>query len=331
VDANGDVHVVWYEARKGWHVTYRKRTGSEWQEEVALTEPPGSHEFASVAVDDPGGVHVVWHGKFDESDGRSQIYYTYCDGQEWQAPLRLSYVGDNCLIPSVATGSGGTVHIVWHDACDEDDCEIHYTAWDGSGWRPSEVIALSPGRSRNASIAVDGAGGVHLAWQDDRDLSQEMYYKFFDGDGWSDDLKLNATRGYPRKPSIAAEAGGRVHVVWHDDRDGNWEIYYKSRSAITRTLPRPKRVVVKSTAPNPTVGPCTVLAEVDGVGAVEVDIYDVSGRHVWEGRRVTSVPGLVSLVWDGHGQDGRPIAPGVYFVQVSALRSTGSAKIVVLR
>jgi hypothetical protein len=331
VDTNGDVHVVWYEARKGWHVTYRKRVGGEWQEEVAITESPGSHEFASVAVDDLGSVHVVWHGKFSESDGRSQIYYARFDDGIWRPSVRLSYVGDDCLIPSVATGPGGTVHIVWHDACDEDDCEIHYTVWDGSDWQPSEAIALAPGRSRNACIAVDASGAVHLAWQDDRGLSQEMYYKFRDGDKWSDDVRLNATQGYPRKPSIAAEASGRVHVVWHDDRDGNWEIYYKSREARTRPLPPLKRVILRRIAPNPTVGPCAVYAEVDGVGAVEVDVYDVSGRHVWEGRRTTFVPGLVSLVWDGYGRDGRPVAPGVYFVQVSALRSTASAKIVVLR
>jgi hypothetical protein len=74
VDGNGDVHVVWCEAHKGWQVMYRKRATGVWEDEVPLTEAPGSHAFASVAVDDIGVVHVVWQGRFGESDGASQIY-----------------------------------------------------------------------------------------------------------------------------------------------------------------------------------------------------------------------------------------------------------------
>ncbi len=330
VDETGDVHVVWCEVHGGWQVIYRKRAGGEWQEEVALTETPGSHAFPSIAVDDVDVVHIVWQGNFGTSGG-SQIYYSWHDDEGWQAPLRLSFAGDECLAPSVATGPGGRAHFVWHDACGEDLCEIYYTAWDRKTWHPQEAITSAPGASRNACVAVDDTGGVHVVWQDDRDQSQEMYYKSYDGRTWSADVRLNATQSLSRKPSVTVDSRGRIHVIWHDDRDGNWEIYYKSRAVCTSVSRPPKWVVVKRIAPNPTLGPCTVFAEVDGVGRVTVEVYDVTGRHIWEGIRTTAVPGLIGLTWNGRGRDGRLVAPGVYFLRVNAFHGTASGKVVVVR
>jgi hypothetical protein len=328
VDANGDVHIVWCEARQ---VIYRRRAGGVWQEEVSLTEPPGRHAFASVEADDMGFVHVVWQGNFEESSRHSQIHYTWFDGEKWWPPLRLSYAGDDCLAPTVATGPGGTAHFVWHDGCGEDLCEIYYTAWDRKNWHPQEAITSAPGKSKNACVAVDDSGGVHVVWQDDRNESQEMYYKSYNGSTWSADVRLNATQSLSRKPSTAVARDGRLHVVWHDDRDGNWEIYYKSLMAQAPLSPPPRLVRVKRIMPNPTVGPCTIFAEVDGAGRVVVDVYDVTGRLVWRGRRASAVPGLIGLLWDGCGRDGRPVAPGVYLVRVSALKGSASGKVIVLR
>ncbi len=330
VDGAGDVHVVWCEAHKGWQVRYRKRAAGEWQEEVALTETPGSHAFASIAVDDVGFVHVVWQGVFETSSSGSQIYYTWFDGVTWWPAVRLSYVGDNCLAPSVAADPGGGAHFVWHDACGEDICEIHYMAWVQGHWHPQEAITCGSGASRNPCVAVDDTGGVHVVWQDDRDGSQEMYYKYYDGKTWTSDVRLSATLSLSRKPSTAVDHDGRLHVVWHDDRDGNWEIYYKSRS------PRPvgsspRRVLIRSIVPNPTVGPCSVFAEMNGVGLVTVSVYDVTGRRVRKESTRAGVPGLVGIAWDGRDRDGKAVAPGVYFVKVTALRTASTGKVVVLR
>jgi hypothetical protein len=83
-------------------------------------------------------------------------------------------------------------------------------------------------------------------------------------------------------------------------------------------------------APNPAVFPGEIAFEIEASAAVAVEILDVSGVLV---RRIFSGPAgstVRLLRWDGKDWEGRRVAPGVYFLRLSAGARTASRKIVVL-
>jgi hypothetical protein len=68
-------------------------------------------------------------------------------------------------------------------------------------------------------------------------------------------------------------------------------------------------------------------------GALDADlvIYDVAGRQVRAlGEGARDGAGMVTN-WDGAGNDGRPVAAGVYFVRLSSPRASATERVLVLR
>ena len=333
VDKRGNVHVVWYDNRRPnrWQIFYRCLDGEEWKDEVPLTQAPGSHELPSVAVDDSFNVHVVWHGSFDDPPGNEHIYYSRFDETRWFGPTKVNQGNEIGQAPTVAA-VGNSVHFTWHDACFGDSCAIHHRAIQGDDWLVEEILTAAQYPSKNATVAVDNVGHVHVVWQDEHDGSQEIYYKLHDGIGWQPDIRLTATGSLSRKPSLAVSDAGRVHVVWHDDRDNNWEIYYKSKAPDSEPPPVPLALLtIRSVAPNPTFGSSTVWLQAERSGRVDLSLYDVMGRLVWKTDIVAQPPGVHPIVWPGVDSKDREVAPGIYFARAESRSGKASAKIIVLK
>jgi flagellar hook assembly protein FlgD len=73
------------------------------------------------------------------------------------------------------------------------------------------------------------------------------------------------------------------------------------------------------------------MFDLDQPGHCRVDVFDVTGRRI---RAVTSaefLAGVNSVEWDGRAEDGRSVAPGVYWVRLQSAGQVMSGKIVVLR
>jgi len=84
---------------------------------------------------------------------------------------------------------------------------------------------------------------------------------------------------------------------------------------------RPARVALSAPAPNPARGEARFRVEAGGgAGRVEVAVFDVAGRRVralWRGTP-PAAGGAQALAWDGRDDDGRRLAPGVYYVRAAA-------------
>jgi hypothetical protein len=56
------------------------------------------------------------------------------------------------------------------------------------------------------------------------------------------------------------------------------------------------------------------------IGSVDIGIYALSGRRIWDKRLSAAIPGgAAELTWDGKDLHGRPAAAGMYVVRMSAL------------
>ena len=101
-------------------------------------------------------------------------------------------------------------------------------------------------------------------------------------------------------------------------------------ATISPALARPVGVFVY---PNPGRGPTGVQLHVAGTpGDREVSgeaaLYDLAGRQVRIIHQGAIARGLTTLSWDGRGQRGAELAPGVYLLRFTAAGSAAVARIV---
>jgi hypothetical protein len=95
----------------------------------------------------------------------------------------------------------------------------------------------------------------------------------------------------------------------------------ESASAFALSLPQP----------NPSAGPVTFVAHVEGATDARVRVVDVLGRVVATPFVGTLRSGSTALAWSAASDDGVPLAPGVYFVTLESATKRATRRIVVRR
>lgn len=77
-------------------------------------------------------------------------------------------------------------------------------------------------------------------------------------------------------------------------------------------------LAVQALWPNPVQSSATIQFRAEeGVRHVEVQIFDVAGRLVWQQSHPVSVAGVHELVWDGKDRRGRQVKDGIYFLRLT--------------
>ncbi len=150
-------------------------------------------------------------------------------------------------------------------------------------WLATEVVSTeSTDSSERASLAVDAAGNVHVAWQDLTEYGGsgtdvDVFYKRWDVStrAWSatEVVSTESTDG-SYYPSLAVDATGSVHIAWHDltaygGSGSDIDIFYKRRDAVTGTWSMTEVVSTES----PSISGEPSLA-VDERGNVHVAWHD---------------------------------------------------------
>ena len=69
--------------------------------------------------------------------------------------------------------------------------------------------------------------------------------------------------------------------------------------------------------PNPLRGGTTVRFDLARRAEARLDVFDLSGRRVTMLRQGSFAPGRYAVAWDGHGEQGAALKPGLYFVRLS--------------
>jgi hypothetical protein len=80
-------------------------------------------------------------------------------------------------------------------------------------------------------------------------------------------------------------------------------------------------------SPNPGGGDATMSFSLARRAMAVVEVFDVSGRRVAVPARAMMGPGPLRVTWNGRTVTGAPVAPGTYFVRLSAGEETGTAKL----
>jgi D-alanyl-D-alanine carboxypeptidase len=133
----------------------------------------------------------------------------------------------------------------------------------------------------------------------------------------------------------------RPKIMIHSDNDLilpaalTERIYFSNNmpSGITDEEPNrlPDQYKLYQNYPNPFDESTRISFELSGSTKVKLVIYDISGRRV---RLLTNSlfrPGKHSVVWNGHNDEGKAMASGLYFVHLQAADHIITRKIMILR
>jgi hypothetical protein len=83
--------------------------------------------------------------------------------------------------------------------------------------------------------------------------------------------------------------------------------------------------------PNPLTGSTTLRFELPRASSVRLRILDVAGRVVRELDTSERSAGAHGVVWDSRDGKGSPVAPGVYFAELSAGDARETQKLTLVR
>jgi len=131
----------------------------------------------------------------------------------------------NSLRSSIDVDGAGNAHIVWVDDTNYNgsgtDQDIFYKRWNAtsSTWTITEVVSTeSTSYSSRPTIAVDGVGNAHVAWQDDTNYNgsgsdTDIFYKRWSATSgtWTPDGLITITN-----PSgfVSWETGTNHSISW---------------------------------------------------------------------------------------------------------------------
>jgi len=152
LDGDGRVHVVWtnYITDTEQYVQYRRLDASGWSPVRVLSEEPLRVNKIRPTVVWPavaaGGnqVCVAWHGFYPDALYEAEEIYLRCSrdgGDTWGTMMNVSRSPDRLsLMPAVAIGADGAVHIAWEEFQGGGNYFYNYDALYAAG--PPEVYPV---------------------------------------------------------------------------------------------------------------------------------------------------------------------------------------------
>ena len=227
-NGQGNVLVTWVEQWAGKEFIYYNRwDGSSWFQPPGLlaTPPSGGRAYLpAVAADGQGRFHLLW------TDTYSLYYSRELEEGFWSVSRPISGPG-RTFYSAITVGPQGRIHATWEETADplfNTDFEIYYSQSDDGGetWSLPVNVSRSADSSRVPFIAVDGQGGVHIAWAEEDNPAEhpggvngdDVFYGHSADGGktWSVPINLSQSPGNSGPIRLVADSQGSVHAVYVD-------------------------------------------------------------------------------------------------------------------
>lgn len=221
VDPNGGVHILFLEFLTDYKLRYINRnTHGDWSDLDPMADLPAY--YTNMAIDSEGNIHAVW------SNNLSVGYAQLPMGGSWSEPQFLGEADIKAF--DIILDEDETTQIFWSsDGIYTVSCEL------GEVCSTTSQIHAASGSIYRLKVAMDGSGGLHLAWLEDvTTIYQERYafYRYRSPSGeWG---QVEHVSGYLPAATLdmAVSEDGIVHVVYsrYEDLsytfrkpDGQWQ------------------------------------------------------------------------------------------------------------
>ena len=259
---------------------------------------------------------LIAAGRFDAVNGMPARSIAAWDGSRWSAM-------DDGLASGMFTAfetCGGTLY-AGGAFVDSQGRSANFLRWAGSRW---EAVPGPAGWATPWALACSGgrlfAGGRMLDAN-----GEERGITSWDGAEWKP--LGSGTNGEALSMLVH---DGQLYVSGHFNRAGG-----KSSFGIARWDLRSEEgaaaSALRSSVPNPFQATTTIAYRLQASARVEIFVHDLSGRRVATLESGLRPSGTHSLVWNGRDRDGRSVAAGIYFIQLSLGGRVESRRVVRLR
>lgn len=226
-DANGSPVVVWTDTTGGQaYIYFARQTNGAWQTYWVSSSYGGG--APDLALGKNGRLWLTWQAK--EGDAYD-VFALFGDGRSWnrEAMNVSDSAGVDSVAPRLAAHPSWGAFLVWQESS-AGGAKVYYadTLEGVDWWSEPAVISQLAGRSEQPSIAVNGAGDVHVAW----DQGSQLLHRRRDPTTgqW---LAYHELANDPANPGLgevelAAGPGREVHALWSKPlASGKRDIYYR--------------------------------------------------------------------------------------------------------
>lgn len=240
-DGSGGAIIWWEDQRVGFPADiYAQRVNSsgvpQWTADgIGVCTVAQAQTFPVGVSDGAGGVIVAWQ---DRRAFNYDIYAQRLDGSgtpQWTANgVEVCGATGNQVTPQITTDGANGAWIAWTDPRAGAGNTHYYTQRVSSAGAPQYLADGLPvcvaGNSRSAlTLAPDNAGGVMLAWRDNRNGLAELFVQYVTSAGaiqWMVD-GLSIVSGVNNTIAVAPDPTlSEWYLAWDDIRDvGQTQIY----------------------------------------------------------------------------------------------------------
>jgi hypothetical protein len=263
VDSSGKIVVVWTDGTNylgsgdDWDVVVRwKEPGGMWSPiEVVSTESTHTCVKASVAIDNTGGLHILWieeGGNYSGSGSDWDVMYKERKSNGSWSPTEVvsrDSSGDSLNPSFVMIDNENILHIAWVDDTDASDNGgtnniLYAYKRPFENWSSPEIVSFdSEGSCNWPYLCVDGNDTVYVTWSDNTNWDNAgndfdiVCRKKPKGGEWTDVEVVSIGSMFDSHwPSCCVDHDGFFHVTWWDE-ESQWTTYYRVESPEKNTYP----------------------------------------------------------------------------------------------
>ncbi|MFX0096908.1 MAG: hypothetical protein ACFE7E_04025 [Candidatus Hodarchaeota archaeon] len=214
VDSQGYAHMVW---EGGHEIFYANNIGGSWSLPLNISQSRLGDDYPSLALDSQDNVHIVWEGRDDSATGDREIFYANNIKGEWVK----ENVTKNDLFdikPAMALDSEDNVHISYIQL-DTASYEfgVFYAGRINEDWGTPAEISLSKEVSYSTSLAVDGAGKIHVIFcqLEGIGFDNEILYTNNRLGDWQEPTNLTQNSWNDNRPNIVINDWNYAHIVYY--------------------------------------------------------------------------------------------------------------------
>ncbi|MBU8922040.1 MAG: T9SS type A sorting domain-containing protein [Bacteroidales bacterium] len=318
VDDLGRVHLVYNDLSEGNKEIYHMIWDGSWSMPDRVSMTPGD-SYASCLATDGLTLHLVYQ---EEVNGYLQVIYRSRDVFTWSPPEQISFIESGMsMVPTVAVGPDGTVHVAWWDTrVDPDETAEGRIAYRSktSSWSEEEIASGPAADAMRPNIIVDDSGTVFVAWIDKREIYEQIYYNIRSTEGWATESQLTIGSYTHYHPSLAASEG-KLHLIYwgNSPSASNAGVFYSVWDYQSWSPP------VRLSDTGSMASLCTLAAEADGtLHAAWKDTRDGNEEIYYN----TLIPNGTG-VEDGEGEEGPDIGDLSLFMDIAPNPSAGDVRI----
>ncbi|MGB3905219.1 MAG: hypothetical protein WBB22_09870, partial [Anaerolineae bacterium] len=255
--AGDNIHVIWthwlLQAAPDIYYSRMPLGGDEWLTATVIADTGPVSQYARMAVDKNGNLHVVWQENISPTNGILYVSGTVGISQTtWSSPITVSTgLSVDATSPDIFVGADYMVNTVFGvDVAGQPDTQdVYYARFPVSDTENISPTSIPGSRVlvhrqlptfASPSLALSGPDEVHVVWNGVKgtDLWERIYYAMSDDSGasWSQPMAISPDDDWADGFATIATDGTLVHVAWQQKGLGDDNDIYYSHSLPIFTL-----------------------------------------------------------------------------------------------